>query len=68
MGMRCDEPLFKDQFNGRNVSAFKVLKNGGSTAPEEIDAVSGATTSSKAVVNAVNAGLDFFRQYLGGAE
>ncbi len=69
MGMRCDEPLFKDQFSNRNVTAFKVLKNGGSVNPDEIDAVSGATTSSRAVTNAVNAGLDFFRNYLaGGAE
>jgi Na+-translocating ferredoxin:NAD+ oxidoreductase RnfG subunit len=35
-------------------------KSGGSTADNEIDSVSGASTSSGAVVNAVNAALDFF--------
>lgn len=68
MGMRCDEPEFRDQFNGRLVTAFKVLKDGGGTKPEEIDSVSGATTTSKAVVNAVNAGLDFWANYMKGGE
>lgn len=68
MGMRCEEPEFKDQFAGRLVDTFKVLKDGGGTQPEEINAVSGCTTSSKAVTNAVNASLDFFRNVImGGA-
>ncbi len=64
MGMLCEEPAFKDQFNGRKVEAFELLKKGGSTADTEIDSVSGASTTSGAVVNAVNAGLDFFRNVL----
>ena len=64
-GMLCDEPAFKDQFVGRNVPAFKLLKDGGSEAPDEIDGVSGATISSKAVVNAVNAALDFCATQIG---
>ena len=60
MGMRCDEPAFKDQFNGKNVTKFILNKTGGSTADDEIDSVSGASISSNAVVNAVNAALDFF--------
>ena len=66
MGMLCDEPAFKDQFNGRKVDAFELLKKGGSTADTEIDSVSGASTTSGAVVNAVNAGLDFYRTIFAG--
>ena len=62
MGMRVDEDAFKGQFAGRKVSAFTLNKAGGSTEPEQIDTVSGASTTSGAVVNAVNAALDFFNQ------
>ena len=60
MGMRADEPEFKGQFSGRNASRFKLNKAGGSTADDEIDSISGASITSGAVVNAVNAALDFF--------
>ena len=66
MGMRCAEPEFKDQFNGRNVASFALNKAGGSTAEEEINSVSGASISSGAVVNAVNAGLDFLHANMEG--
>ncbi len=62
MGMRCAEPAFKDQFNDRTATAFRLNKAGASdnSSADGIDAVSGASISSGAVVNAVNAGLDFF--------
>ena len=66
MGMLCGEPAFKDQFSGRLVDAFVLLKKGGSQSETEIDSVSGASTTSGAVVNAVNAGLDFFRNVMTG--
>ena len=65
-GMLCEDPKFKDQFNGRAVSSFKLLKDGGSVNEDEIDGVSGATISSKAVVNAVNAALDFYNNTVKG--
>ena len=61
-GSLADEPKFKDQFNGRQVDSF--ILNGGND--DGIDAISGATVSSKAVLNAVNAGLDFFRNVIMG--
>ncbi len=65
MGMRCAEPAFKDQFNGRNVKTFRLNKAGASdNSADGIDAVSGASISSSAVVNAVNAGLDFFHSVI----
>lgn len=65
MGMRCDEPAFKDQFAGVNVERFTLNKAGGSTADDEIDSVSGASISSGAVVNAVNAALAFLHENVG---
>jgi RnfABCDGE-type electron transport complex G subunit len=60
MGMLCGESDFKDQFNGRNVAQFTLNKSGGASSDEEINSVSGASVSSGAVVNAVNAVLDFY--------
>jgi RnfABCDGE-type electron transport complex D subunit/RnfABCDGE-type electron transport complex G subunit len=60
MGMLCGEDAFKGQFTGVNTDKFTLNKAGGSTADNEIDSVSGASTSSGAVVNAVNAALDFY--------
>ena len=65
-GMLCAEPAFIDQFNGRSVESFKLLKSGGSTAENEIDGVSGATITSSAAVNAVNAALDFYNSAMRG--
>ncbi|MCR5526060.1 MAG: RnfABCDGE type electron transport complex subunit D [Lachnospiraceae bacterium] len=59
MGMRADEDEFKGQFVGRTASKFTLNKAGGSTADDEINSISGASITSGAVVNAVNAALDF---------
>ncbi len=66
LGMRVDEDAFKDQFDDVDVDVFKLNKAGGSTADDEIDSISGASTTSGAVVNAVNAGLDFFHSVVKG--
>lgn len=60
MGMLCGEDSFRDQFSGVNTDAFILNKAGGSTADNEIDSVSGASTTSGAVVNAVNTALAFY--------
>ncbi|MGN0326983.1 MAG: RnfABCDGE type electron transport complex subunit G [Lachnospiraceae bacterium] len=56
------------QFAGKNVTAFTYTKTG-SSLDSEVDAISSATITTNAVVNGVNAGLDYFHQYLteGGA-
>ncbi len=61
-GSLADEPKFKDQFDGRSAESL-VLNGDGDSG---IDAISGATVTSKAVLNAVNAGLDFFRNVIMG--
>ena len=65
MGMRCGDPEFKDQFSGVKTDKFILNKSGGSTADNEIDSVSGASISSGAVVNAVNAALDLVSGKIG---
>ena len=61
MGMRVDEDSFKSQFAGVNTSSFTLNKRGGSVAEDEIDSISGASTTSGAVVNAVNAAISFYQ-------
>jgi electron transport complex protein RnfG len=51
------------QFTDKNVESFTYTKTG-STSDSEIDAISGATITTKAVVNGVNAGLEYFRRCL----
>lgn len=61
-GMLCDEDSFKGQFSGKNVTAFEL----GGAGDAKIDGVSGATVTSKATVNAVNAALDFYHNVIEG--
>lgn len=65
LGMRADTDEFKGQFADKQVEKFVVTK-AGSTQDSEIDALSGATITSKAMVNGVNAGLCAFQYGEGG--
>lgn len=60
LGMKADTPEFKAQFKGKNVSNIVYTKTG-AKEDYEIDALSGATITTNAVTNAVNAGLEYFR-------
>lgn len=64
LGMKAEEVL-KPQFAGKNVGQFSYTKTG-ALAPDQIDAISGATITTNALVNGVNAGLEFFKTELGG--
>lgn len=64
LGMRAGEVLVP-QFSDKNVSRFTYTKTG-TTADSEIDAISGATITTNAVVNGVNAGLAYFDKILKG--
>lgn len=57
-GMKANEAAFKEQFIGKNAFELVWVKTGAS-ADNEIDAISGATITTKAVTGAVNAGLCF---------
>ncbi|MDO5156197.1 MAG: RnfABCDGE type electron transport complex subunit G [Eubacteriales bacterium] len=60
LGMKAKEDTFKNQFSDKNVDSFVYTKNGAS-AENEIDAISGATITTNAVTNGVNAGLRYVR-------
>ena len=62
----CHTDEFKSQFAGKNVAQFKYTKSG-AASDEEIDALSGATITTNAVTNAVNAGLSYADYLKGGA-
>lgn len=64
LGMEAD-PVLKEQFADRQMEQFVVTKIG-AAASNEIDAISGATITSKAVTNAVNASVEYFKNALGG--
>ena len=66
LGMEADTDSFKSQFAGKKVDKFQYTKSG-ATVDEEIDALSGATITTNAVTNAVNAGLEYVKSINGGA-
>lgn len=64
LGMRAEEVL-KPQFAGKQIEKFEYTKSG-ATSESQIDAISGATITTNAVTNGVNAGLYYFQTELGG--
>ena len=64
LGMQAGDVLVP-QFAGRTAEAFVYTKTG-AAAENEIDAISGATITTRAVTNAVNAGLFYFEILLKG--
>ena len=65
LGMRAKEPSFYNQFAGQQAEKFYVSKDGGDGQP--IDALSGATITSRAVTGAVNTALGYYQTALGGS-
>ena len=69
IGMKADEPDFKNQFVNKKSAEFISVKNGAS-ADNEINAISGATFTTDGVIRGVNAGICFMNELqnrLGGA-
>ncbi|MCR4831548.1 MAG: RnfABCDGE type electron transport complex subunit G [Pseudobutyrivibrio sp.] len=69
LGMKAKdvgEGTFSSQFVNRNAEIFTVTKTGAKDS-SEIDAISAATVTSKAVTNGVNAGVTYFNTLVGGA-
>ena len=67
LGMKAKEKKFTDQFKDKTVKQFAYTKNGASS-DFEIDALSGATITTKAVTDAVNTALAFFGSIGGAAQ
>ncbi|MBR1854593.1 MAG: RnfABCDGE type electron transport complex subunit G [Lachnospiraceae bacterium] len=64
LGMEAPNVLVP-QFAGKQVEKFKYTKSG-SQSEDQVDAISGATITTKAVVNAVNGGLAVAQDLLQG--
>lgn len=66
LGMKAEEVL-KPQF-AQKVSHQLVVTKTGAVTEDEIDAISGATITSEALVGGVNTGLEWFYSELGGGK
>ena len=68
LGMQAkDDPDWGTQFADKQVESFNVVKDGsGSADDSKIDAISGATITSKAVTGAMNSCLAYFQSLEGG--
>ena len=66
LGMLAPEELVP-QFHQKNVDSFVYTKTG-AAAENEIDAMAGATITTKAVTNAVNGGLKAANALMGGGQ
>lgn len=62
LGMKAGDVLVP-QFTDKHVERFTYTKSG-ATNDSEIDAISGATITTNAIVNGVNVGLMYFRDML----
>lgn len=62
LGQRALEPAFYEQFAGKGTNLS--VKKGGGAGENEIDAISGATMTSTAVVNSTNAATEFVQNYI----
>ena len=60
LGMRATTEEFRNQFKDKKVEKFSYTKSG-ATSDDQIDALSGATVTTNAMTNAVNAGLTAFQ-------
>lgn len=67
LGMKAEDEEFYEQFEGKQVESFEVVKSAPS-ADNQIESISGATITSKAIANGVNAALSYFNSDLGGAQ
>lgn len=68
LGDKAKTEEFSGQFKEKQVDAFEVVKQA-PASDSEIEAISGATITSKAMTNGVNACITYFRNVLeGGAQ
>ena len=67
LGMKAQDADFIAQFQNKLVDAFTVVKNP-PASDSEIESISGATITSKAIANGCNAALVYCRDQLGGAQ
>lgn len=67
LGMKAKTDDFQDQWKNKKVEKFEYTKSG-AAAENQIDAISGATITTNAITNGVNAGLAYFKSIEGGSK
>ena len=68
LGDKAKNEEFSSQFKGKQADSFTVVKQA-PASDSEIESISGATITSRAMTNGVNACITYFRDVLeGGAE
>lgn len=65
LGMKAKEEKFSSQFEGKNAESYEVTK-GTAASEDQIEAISGATVTSRAMTYGVDAGLAYFRTIVEG--
>lgn len=65
-GANCTQPEFKSQFAGKSAEGKLSYSKTGASSDNEIDAISGATITTNAVTEAVNAAIVFYQENFGG--
>lgn len=65
LGAKAVEPFFSGQFENRDGLPLRVVKQQ-PAAPDEVQAISGATITSTAVVTGVNAAVDYWKRNIEG--
>ncbi len=65
LGSKCTEPDFTSQFAGKPAARLEYSKTG-ATEDNQIDAISGATITTNAVTEAVNAAIIFYQDSFAG--
>lgn len=63
LGAKSTDPEFSDQYKGKPLEELSVLKNG-TPGDTEIKAISGATITSTAVTNGVDAAIEVYNNSL----
>lgn len=63
LGANATNDEFKGQYQGKETSdSLEVVKGAPASNPNEIEAITGATITSRAVTTGVNAVLDFYKE------
>ena len=67
LGMKAKESKFMNQFKDLAAGTYHVTKSS-AAGDGEIEAISGATITSKAITDAINAGFVYFKSLTGGGQ
>ncbi|MGL5415760.1 MAG: RnfABCDGE type electron transport complex subunit G [Clostridium sp.] len=68
LGARIEEDSFREKFNDKKTKDLIEIVKTAPTKENEVDGISGATVSSKAVGTAVNEVINFYKENIKGEE